>query len=204
MTPLFKKYTNYFLDIVLVLSGFACLASGYVLWFVLPRGMGMHGQIYCGESGRGPTGNNKYFLNFARFSWIEIHNWISVALFAIILLHIILHWNWVVATTKRIFNHIQSRSIKVLELYGAAVTLFTLCVFNLLSGLVLWLVLPRGAEDYDRMVNGAGRTFLGLQRNVWLDLHAWVAVTIVAIITIHLILNWSWVVGVSRKLVRGL
>jgi hypothetical protein len=50
------------------------------------------------------------------------------------------------------------------------------------------------------MILGTGRTFWGLQRNVWVDLHAWVAVAILSIIVIHLIVNWSWVLATSKKL----
>ena len=52
------------------------------------------------------------------------------------------------------------------------------------------------------MKTGVGRTFWGLQRNVWLDLHGWIAVTILAIIT-HLIFNWKWVVGTSKNILKG-
>ena len=91
----------------------------------------------------------------------------------------------------------------MLELYGSVVVLFILFVFDCLSGLILWLVLPRGVGDYNAMITGLGRTFLGLQRNIWVDLHAWVAVMIVSIIIIHLVLNWNWVVGVSKKIFLG-
>jgi hypothetical protein len=53
------------------------------------------------------------------------------------------------------------------------------------------------------MKTGVGRTFRGLQRNVWLDLHGWIAVTILAIIIIHLIFNWKWVVGTSKNILKG-
>ncbi len=200
MKSSYKKFINYTLDILLLLPALACLASGYVIWFIIPRGMGAHGQLYCQECGRGPTGNIEYLFGLSRYSWIDIHNWVSVALFLIIALHIFLHWNWIVETTKKIIHHLQRHKIKVLELYGAAITLLILFVFNLVSGLVIWLVLPRGMQDYEHMINSTGRTFLFLQRNVWVDLHGWISVMIVAIIIIHLIINWSWVLDVSRQI----
>ena len=195
-----KKSLDYILDILLLLSAIATVFSSYVVWFVLPRGIGLHGGgSHCGGGGVGRTGNPEDFLGWYRFSWIDIHNWASVVLAIIILAHILLHWNWIVATTKRVSYHLQKTTGKVLELYGAVLVLFILFLFDGLTGLVLWLVIPRGAWDYYRMVNGTGRTFLGLQRCVWVDLHAWVAVVIVSIIIVHLILNWSWVVGASKK-----
>ena len=176
-----------------------------MLWFILPRGVGLHGSgaTFCGGGGIGIAGNYQAFFGYFRYTWIDIHNWASVVLAFIILLHLILHWNWIVETTKRVASHLQRHTRKVLELYGSMVILLILFIFDCLSGLVLWLVLPRGARDYNQMLGGSGRTFLGLQRIVWLDLHAWVAVTIVSIIIIHLILNWNWVVGVSKKVYWG-
>lgn len=203
MTVLFRKIFNYFLDILLILSGFASTASSYIIWFVLPHGMGFHRSVtHCVGGGTGPTGNCESFLGYYRYTWIDIHNWTSVALFGIVLIHLLLHWSWIVETTRRIATHLQRRTLKVLELYGAAVLLFILFIFDSASGLIVWLVLPRGVGDYDKMVSGAGRTFLGLQRNIWVDLHAWVAVAIVAIILVHLLLNWNWVIGVTKNIFR--
>jgi hypothetical protein len=205
MMRVIRKYINYALDIILLLSGLVSIASSYVTWFILPRGIGLHGDgaAHCGGAGTGVTGNTESFLEMCRYSWIEIHNWASVVLAIIVIIHLFLHWRWIFETTKRFSSHLRKHTRKVLELYGAVVVLFVLFVFDCLSGLVLWLVLPRGARDYNLMINDSGRTFLGLQRIVWLDLHAWVAVTIVAIILIHLILNWDWVVLLTKKLFRG-
>ena len=46
-----------------------------------------------------------------------------------------------------------------------------------------------------------GRTFWGIQRNVWVDIHAWVAASIAAIILVHLIMNWGWFVGTARRII---
>ena len=196
-----RKYVNYALDILLLLSAIAVHASSYVVWFILPRGVGSHGEdTHCSGGGMGITGNSEDFLGWFRYTWIDFHNWASVALLVVVLIHIILHWNWIVETTKRIRSHLQRSVSKVLEVYGSVIALLILFVFDCLSGLVIWLVLPRGERDFYNMRHGSGRVFLGLQRNVWVDLHAWVAVLIIAIIIVHLILNWNWVVGVTKKI----
>ncbi len=202
MKTALRNNLNYALDILLLISGSATLTSSYVVWFVLPRGMGLHrgGASYCGGGGTGIAGNCENFFGLFRYTWIEIHNWASVVLFVIVMIHILLHWSWIVGMTKKISRYFQSHTRRALELYGAAAILFILFVFDCLSGFVLWLVLPRGVGDYFQMISGSGRTFLGLQRIVWVNLHAWVAVTIVSIIIVHLTLNWSWVAGVSKTI----
>jgi cytochrome b561 len=178
------------------------LLSSYVLWFILPRGTGFHGDILCNLQGYGATGNYLTFLNWPRFTWIDIHNWASLALLLIIIIHMILNWNWILQTTKKLKSHLSITSKKIAEQYITSIIFLLLFLFETFSGLILWIILPRGAADYYYMTSNIGRTFLGLQRNIWLDIHAWIAVIIASIIIIHLILNWKWILYTSKKLFR--
>jgi len=54
------------------------------------------------------------------------------------------------------------------------------------------------------MSSGVGRSFLGLQRNEWSDLHSWIAVIMASIIIIHVILHWRWIVTWTKGKGRGL
>jgi hypothetical protein len=199
-----KNLVNYFLDIVLAMSIIATLASSYILWFVLPRGQGAHFGM-CAHQGMGITGNYYTVFGWPRYIWIDIHNWASVVLLCLIILHIIMHWNWVIETLKRAKAYFSGPVRKVGEQFIASVTLLILFVADCFTGFVIWLILPRGALDYYNMLSGMGRTFWGLQRNVWVDIHVWLATLIVAIVIIHIILNWRWLVDVSKKILnRGL
>jgi hypothetical protein len=199
-----KNYINYALEILLSVALLGIVVSSYIVWFILPRGTGTHGSPYCSRFGLGGAGNAVQVLGWPRYTWIEIHNWLGVALAALVLIHVILHWRWILETTRRARSYISGRMTRIKELYISAAAVFLLFVFEVLSGCVMWLILPRGRYDYYNMVYGSGRTFWGLQRNVWVDLHGWVAVTILAIIVIHLILNWSWVVATTGKIFRGI
>jgi predicted permease len=92
-----KKWSiNYILFIFLVISGLIQAVSGFLLWLVIPgghRGFGIGG-------GLARTGN---FI-WSRYTWIEIHDWSAVALVIIVIIHIILHWNWIIYTTKKILG----------------------------------------------------------------------------------------------------
>jgi cytochrome b561 len=197
-----KNLINYFLDIILVLSIVATLASSYILWFVLPRGFGTHSEM-CARQGTGIGGNYYTVFGMSRYMWVEIHNWLSVILLGIIILHIVLHWSWIVETLKRTRSYFSGPVKKVAEQYVASIALFVLFALDCFSGFVVWLILPRGSLDYYNMLSGSGRTFWGLQRNVWVDIHAWLATLIVAIIIIHIILNWRWLISVSKKILNG-
>jgi len=65
--------------------------SGFVLWLILPQAGGYRG-------GRGAA-TQAAFL-WSRDTWIDLHDWIAVALLVVVVLHIILHWNWIVRMIK--------------------------------------------------------------------------------------------------------
>ncbi len=70
--------------------------SGFVLWLALEHGDGFRGGRGAGQ----PPGQDE-FLAVTRSEWIDIHDWAGVALLAVIVLHLILHWRWIVTMTRR-------------------------------------------------------------------------------------------------------
>jgi cytochrome b subunit of formate dehydrogenase len=84
-----KATRNYLVALVMGLLGLVQLVSGFVLWLALP----------CG--GRGGGGGT--FL-WSRDVWLTMHNRAALLLAAIVILHIILHWGWIVRTTKSYFG----------------------------------------------------------------------------------------------------
>lgn len=194
-----KNYYNYVMDFLLLCGFLAITVSSYILWFVLPMGQGLGGIKYCDRpfTGEGLQGNQTLVLNLPRHSWVDIHSWISVVIVALVIIHILLHWRWIVETTKRVKSYVLKRQKAILERYIAAFILFILTAFQVLAGFVLWLIVPRGVGNLSATLTGTGRTFWGLQRNVWVDLHAWVAVFMVAIIVVHLIIHWRWIINMT-------
>ncbi|MDD1675797.1 MAG: DUF4405 domain-containing protein [Methanomicrobiales archaeon] len=58
---------------------------------------------------------------------------------------------------------------------------------SLVSGLVLYLVLPSGGGSGSGLV-----TFLGIARNQWLVLHDRTSLVFAALLIIHLFLHWKF------------
>ncbi len=79
------------LVIVLGIAGLIEAISGYVLWFALP-------------SGGGRRGLESVFLGLERHSWIELHDWAAIVLTAAVIVHLLLHWKWVVSMVKRLWR----------------------------------------------------------------------------------------------------
>ena len=89
-----KKATrNYIVDAVQGLLFLAQAISGFILWHILPSGQG----------GMGRGGYDSVFI-FARHTWLDIHKWVGAALLAAIIVHLILHWRWVVYMARSYFR----------------------------------------------------------------------------------------------------
>jgi preprotein translocase subunit SecY len=97
------KKATYLFSLVgaLLLAGLADAVSGFILWFALPSG-----------SGRGSL--NLSYWGVTRHTWLSIHDWVSIALVVIVLIHLAVHWKWVVRMTRQIAAQMSSsfKSIK--------------------------------------------------------------------------------------------
>lgn len=85
---------NYMVDALLALLGFISGISGIVL-------------LFMGEGGyRG--GRNLHsvrsFLGIERGLWNDLHTWVSIAFTIGVIIHIALHWKWIVCMTRVMFR----------------------------------------------------------------------------------------------------
>jgi hypothetical protein len=179
--------------------------SSYILWFFFTYGSGLAGDEHCPNrlTGLGSTGNSTFVFGLTRYAWVDIHSWISIVIVCLILIHLLLHWQWIVETIKRVKSYFLKRQKAILERYIAVSTLFILTAFEALSGCILWLIIPRGVGNRIATQYDMGRTFWGLQRNVWVDLHAWVAVFMVVIIVVHIVIHWRWIINMTLGKIKA-
>ncbi len=86
-----KLKINYFVDIVAFISFLITAVTGIIIFIFIPTG----------ES-RG--GVHSTLLGYGRHDWGAIHDWAGIVMTIAALLHIVLHWNWIVDTTKSFFK----------------------------------------------------------------------------------------------------
>ncbi|MEX2578368.1 MAG: DUF4405 domain-containing protein [Verrucomicrobiales bacterium] len=80
---------NLIIDLLAAVCLLAMVATGYVLRFPLP-----------------PTTNRTHELwSFSRHEWGVLHSWASLALLVVLLVHVLVHWKWIVAMVCRRFSH---------------------------------------------------------------------------------------------------
>jgi Domain of unknown function (DUF4405) len=69
---------------------------------------------------------------------------------------------------------------------------------SLVSGLVLFLILPSGGG------RGSGwATYLGIPRNQWVAIHNYTSLIFAALLIIHLILHWMFFRNIRKCFISG-
>jgi Domain of unknown function (DUF4405) len=124
----------------IALVGFVLLAStGLVLSYQLPPGSG--GREMLG-AGRGASEKLVVVLwGLTRHEWGEIHYWLSMAVMAVLAVHLVLHWKWIVCLFKPAMHGQYSGKRLAVGAVGAV----ALCVLALAPYATSTVELPRGA-----------------------------------------------------------
>ncbi|MBP7687547.1 MAG: DUF4405 domain-containing protein [Thermoflexales bacterium] len=119
-----------------------------------------------------------------RFSGIAIHEWLSLAFAAAIIVHLLLHWSWLVGVTKRFFGKVQA-SARINYLLNALLFIdVTLIIFT--GVMISQVVLPVFGLPTER--GGA-----------WRILHSLTSDLGVLLTGAHLALHWSWIVKTIKR-----
>lgn len=88
--------------------------------------------------------------------------------------------------------------------YAAFMLMSVFSAIEVVSGFVLWLILPRGGEGFrgGRGLVTPQAEFLSLERSQWLNLHDWVGIALIVVVVVHLVLHRKWIVCMTKKLLR--
>lgn len=77
-------------------------------------------------------------------------------------------------------------------------TLLFICLVGMaVIGILLGFVLSEGPVS-----SGGSKYFLGLHRHQWGDIHAYLSIAFVVLMTIHLILSWKWIKAKTRQIFK--
>ena len=122
-----------------------------------------------------------------QFTGLTIHEWIGIAFGVALLVHVTLHWDWVLRTTRRVFGRLAGREqIRWIVDLGLIVVM-TLCVA---SGV---------------LISRSALPALGLNTvpdPFWTGLHTTSADVTVVLVALHVALSWRWILSVGRRVLR--
>ena len=179
---------NWLIDASLFTSAILAILSGIYFLFLPVGGY---------QGGRNPAYN--IVILFTRHTWDDIHTWSGVAMIAVVVIHLSLHWRWVVNMARRMVKEVFGKGAHMnargrFNLW-VNITVAISFILTALSG-VYFLFVPGGRGALDPL-------FL-FTRQTWDLLHTWSAVVLILAAVAHFIIHWNWIVKVSRGVTKGL
>ncbi|MCA9935528.1 MAG: DUF4405 domain-containing protein [Anaerolineales bacterium] len=117
---------------------------------------------------------------------IAIHEWLSIAFGAAIITHLLLHWRWLAATTRRIFSKV-ARQARVNY------------ILNTLFFIDMTLVIFTGI-----MISEEALPLLGIRLEpgfIWRTLHSLSSDAALFLLGLHVALHWKWIVSTTKRYV---
>jgi hypothetical protein len=117
------------------------------------------------------------------FTGIATHEWLGIGLGVVLLVHLTLHWDWVVRTTRKLLRRGgRERFVWLVNLL--LLLSMTLCIAS--GILISQVALPE----------------LGITlpaSSFWRQMHDTTATLTLILVPIHAALRWRWIVGVARR-----
>jgi hypothetical protein len=190
MTVSTRTRVNWLLDLTVFSSALLAGLSGvYFLYFTSGGYQGGRNALY------GVT------LWFDRSTWSDLHVWAGVAMVLTVTIHLIYHWYWVVAMSKKLLRAVakggsgMSRGGKINLLINLLIGLSFL--LTAVSG-VYFLFVPSGGF-HGGASSGWDPGFI-MSRTNWDAVHTWSGVILILAAIAHFAIHWGWITKVSAHL----
>jgi cytochrome b561 len=128
-----------------------------------------------------------FLIAFAPYSTgIPIHEWLGIAVGGVVVVHLLLHWDWIVKTTQKFFNSMPR--LKRIN-YILDALLFIDTVVIIFTGLMI--------SEAALPALGIALPFLPL----YITLHGLSANLAILIIGLHVALHWKWIVKAVQRFI---
>ncbi|MBN1346817.1 MAG: DUF4405 domain-containing protein [Phycisphaerae bacterium] len=140
-----RNTLNFIIDLLALLLMWGLLTTGLLIKYVLPPGSG-HWLAVGGMN---------------RHDWGDIHFWLAVGICALMILHVLLHWQWVCGTVRRFFTGTETNGQTRVRraVWGMALVV----VLSAVTGGLLWAgnaavaeIGPERAGEHARGGQGRG------------------------------------------------
>ena len=180
---------NWLIDAALFLGAVIASITGIYFLFLPVGGY---------QGGRNPMYG--ITILFERHTWEDLHIWFGILMIVAALVHIVIHWRWLVSMAKRTWSEIIARQNRFNNrsranlLINAAIGLSF--IITATSGLYLYFV-PGGSH-------GVTDTVILFTRASWDLIHTWAGILMILAAMIHFSIHWRWVTKVSGKMVKAI
>jgi hypothetical protein len=115
---------------------------------------------------------------------LQLHEWLGFVLCPLVLLHVVLQWQWFITQFQRVLT-------------GGAWRVRVNAGLNLLLLIVMAAVLVSGGLVSNQSVATFGERFGRLR--LWSEIHGDLNFILVVFVGLHLALNWDWIAAALRR-----
>ena len=115
---------------------------------------------------------------------LDLHVWLGFALCPLVLVHVVMQWQWFITQFQR---------IRTTRAYRVRInTLLNLGLLFMISAVLL-----SGILASRQATSVIGESF-GRVR-IWSEIHGWLNFVVVVLVGLHLALNWDWIAAALRR-----
>ena len=184
-----SKHTqkNWWVDVTLFGSAIIAAISGIYFLFIPSGGY---------RGGRNSLYNVQVL--FTRQTWDDLHTWGGVVMIVAVIIHLTIHWPWVVNMTRRTFKELTGKC-GPMNARGRWNLILNIVVglsflFTALSG-IYFLFVPGGRGATDPMIL--------FTRATWDLIHTWAGIVLIASAVTHFTIHWRWVTKVTDNMLAA-
>jgi hypothetical protein len=175
---------NWLIDAGLLLSALIAMLSG-VYFLYIPSG-GYQG-------GRNPLAQLQ--IIFERHTWEDLHTWGGIVMVAVATIHLILHWSWFTAMTRRTIKELRGQCgcMNARGRWNLWINVLVAVSFILVAISGLYFFFFPGNK------NLPGSTVI-FSWNTWDLIHTWSGIVLTSAAVLHFAIHWKWVTKVTRNM----
>lgn len=173
-----KNRLNWWIDVVLAPSALVAILTGIYFMFLPVSGY---------KGGTNPMYG--LIILFDRHTWEWLHTWIGLAMVIAALIHLIVHWSWVTATTRRVASDFRNMAPRLRMIIAVDVLIAIGFVISAISGLVFFADKQLGLPVYGV-----------LSSSLWDVIHTWSSILMTVAAVTHFALHWKWITNVTRRI----
>ncbi len=164
-----KKQLNYFIDLGIAISSITLFIPGIIKFI----------NLYIRFE----------ILNDNAGSLSILHDWSGLVLGGFVVTHLVLHWKWLLLTTKKLPKAFKFNK----KYFGYLVDIGMLISFL--------IILITGVMKFPAF--SISRELLYNYSVLFLTLHDWSGIALSVLALTHVILHWKWIIEMTKRTVRN-